>query len=141
MSDSSDSTVLLAVCGAHLEGLPLNYQLTERGAQFVRGDTTAPKYRFFALAGGPPFRPGLIRVNAGESGGASIAVELWAMPVGRLGDFVAAIPQPLGIGKVELANGDWVCSFICEGYAARESGAEEITHLGSWHAYLAAKNA
>jgi len=126
--------IAVAVCGAHLEGLPLNPQLTSRGATLIRRTRTAPRYRFYALPGGPPLRPGLIRV--GESG-ASIDVEVWSVPAEHFGSFVAGIPAPLGIGKVELEDGERVCGFICEGHAA--AGAEDITSLGGWRAYLNSK--
>jgi allophanate hydrolase len=85
----------------------------------------------FALPGGPPHRPGLVRV---PRGGAAIDIEIWALPTETLGSFVASIPSPLGIGKVELQNGDEVSGFICEGYAA--SGAADITEFGGWRAYV-----
>jgi len=122
----------LAVCGAHMTGLPLNVQLLERGAYLLQKTTTAPAYRFFALPGGPPHRPGLIRV---ASGGAQIDVEVWAVPAEHLGSFVAGIPAPLGIGKLELADGSRVPGFICEGLAA--DGATDITHFGGWRQFLA----
>ena len=122
----------VAVCGAHLSGLPLNHQLTERGGRLVAATRTAPRYRLYALPGGPPFRPGLIR--QGE-GGASIEVEVWELPARHFGSFVAGIPAPLGIGTVELADGSLEKGFICEGYAVE--GAHDITDLGGWRAYLA----
>ncbi len=122
----------LAVCGAHMTGLPLNIQLLERGAYLLRRTTTAPAYRFYALSGGPPYRPGLIRVG---SGGAAIEVEVWAVPAEHLGSFVAGIPAPLGIGKLELADGSRVPGFICEGYGVE--GATDITHFGGWRPFLA----
>jgi allophanate hydrolase len=122
----------VAVCGAHLSGLPLNHQLTERGGRLVAATRTAPRYRLYALPGGPPFRPGLIR--QGE-GGASIEVEVWELPARHFGSFVAGIPAPLGIGTVELADGSLEKGFICEGYAVE--GARDITDLGGWRAYLA----
>ncbi len=124
-------TIDVAVCGAHLEDLPLNWQLTERGAFLVERTQTAPRYRMYALSGGPPFRPGLIR---DEERGAAIAVEVWRVPAHVFGSFVADIPAPLGIGKVELADGRWSNSFICE--ACGIDGAVEITALGGWRAYL-----
>ncbi|TNC79635.1 MAG: allophanate hydrolase [Oleiphilus sp.] len=120
------------VCGAHLDGLPLNWQLRERGAKLKRTTRTAPCYRMYALAGGPPFRPGLV---LDETQGAAIDVEIWSMPAGQFGSFVAGIPAPLGIGKVRVEDGSQVCGFICEPYGL--DGAEEITHLGGWRAYLA----
>jgi allophanate hydrolase len=121
----------LAVCGAHMQGLPLNRELRGRGAYFLERTRTAPKYRLFALPGGPPQRPGLVRV---PDDGASIEIEIWAVPVEQLGAFVAGIPAPLGIGKLEVENGARVSGFICEGYAV--TGAADITRFGGWRAYL-----
>jgi allophanate hydrolase len=122
----------MAVCGAHMEGLPLNRQLRERGGYLLARTRTAPRYRFIALPGGPPLRPGLIRIAAG---GDAIDVEVWAIPIEQVGSFVAGIPAPLGIGKLELADGSEVPGFICEGHA--EAGSTDITSFGGWRAYLA----
>ena len=122
----------LAVCGAHLAGLALNHQLTERGASLVAVTRTAPRYRLYALAGGPPARPGLVR---DESAGATVEVELWRMPLAAFGGFMAGIPAPLGIGSLELADGRWVKGFICEPYAL--GTAMDVTRYGGWRAYLA----
>ena len=92
--------------------------------------TTASCYRLYALAGGPPYRPGLVRDNEG----AAIEVEVWAMPVAWVGDFLALIPAPLGLGKLELSDGSWVTGFICE--PAGISDAEDITHHRGWRYYL-----
>ncbi|GAB1264404.1 allophanate hydrolase [Aurantivibrio infirmus] len=126
------ASIPVVVCGAHLEGLPLNWQLKERGATFIESTTTYPAYRFYALAGGPPFRPGLIR---DEQSGAAIDVEVWSVPREEFGSFVAEIPQPLGIGKVQLADGRWESGFICEPCGLE--GAKEITELKSWKHYIA----
>lgn len=122
----------VVVCGAHMQGLALNGQLTERGGQLVARTRTAPCYRFYALAGGPPRRPGLVRSGAG---GASVAVEVWRLPEAAFGGFVAGIPAPLGIGKVELEDGRLVPGFLCEGHAVAD--AEDITALGDWRKFLA----
>lgn len=126
-----DETVL-ALVGAHMGGLPLNGQITERGGRFLEAASTAPDYRLSLLPGGPPARPGLLRVT---EGGASIALELWAMPTARVGDFLALIPSPLGLGTVRLADGRAVTGFLAE--AAGVVGAEDITALGGWRGYLA----
>ena len=126
-----DGQVRVAVVGAHLSGLPLNHQLTDRSACLVSTTQTAPTYRFYALADGK--RPGLIQV---EAGGASIACEVWEMPASQFGSFVAGIPAPLGIGKLELADGSVVNGFICEGIGV--GGARDITEYGGWRAWLAA---
>ena len=124
--------ISVAVCGAHMSGLPLNYQLTERRARRVRATRTAPEYRFYALPGGPPERPGLVRVG---NGGAAIDVEVWSMPADRFGSFVAGIPAPLGIGRVLLEDGSEVPGFLCESIGV--SGATDITDLASWRRFLA----
>jgi len=135
VSRPSPGSVRLAVVGAHLRGMPLNHQLTSRGAAFVEATSTAPHYRLFALAGSRPPKPGLLRLAAGESGGAAIAVELWDIPAGHFGSFVAEIPPPLGIGTLELEDGRLVKGFLCE--PASLAGAEDITSFGAWRAYLA----
>jgi allophanate hydrolase len=122
----------LAVVGAHLQGLPLNGQLLERGALLQEATTTAARYRLYALPGTTPRKPGLQRV---ASGGAAIAVELWAMPQRHLGSFLALIPPPLGLGSLELADGRQVHGFLCEAHALE--GAADISHHGGWRAYLA----
>jgi allophanate hydrolase len=126
-----DTHVQVAVCGAHMTGLPLNHQLTERRGRLLARTRTAPCYRLYALPGGPPQRPGLVRATRG----APIEVEVWELPVEQFGSFVAAIPAPLGIGKLELEDGSWVCGFQCEEYATHS--AKDITELGGWRAYLA----
>jgi allophanate hydrolase len=120
----------VAVCGAHLSGLPLNHQLTDRGAYLLEKTHTSEKYQLYALPGGPPYRPGLVRNESGSA----IEIEIWAMPLDQFGSFVAGIPAPLGIGTLETASGEWVQGFVCESYAIAE--AAEITDLGGWKAYL-----
>jgi allophanate hydrolase len=126
-------TVQVAVVGAHLTGMPLNGQLTERGARLLRRDETAPDYRLFALPGTTPPKPGLLRVAPGK--GAPIALEIWDMPLEQYGSFVALVPAPLGIGTLRLADGAGVQGFVCEQLATE--GAQDITHHGGWRAYIA----
>jgi allophanate hydrolase len=128
---NNTKTIDVLVCGAHLEGLPLNWQLTERRAVLKESTFTAPVYRMYALAGGPPFRPGLV---LDKELGAKIEVEIWSVPAEEFGSFVNGIPAPLGIGKVQLVDGRSVSGFICEPYGLE--GAKEITQLGGWRAYL-----
>lgn len=122
----------IVVCGAHMRDLPLNSQLTERGGVFRAAVKTADCYRLYALAGGPPFRPGLVRVN---EDGASIAAEIWALPAERWGDFIALIPSPLAIGSVLLDDGSSVKGFTCEAFAT--ASATDITALGGWRDFVA----
>lgn len=124
----------LVVMGAHMSGLPLNTQLTVRRGRFLEATQTAPAYRFYALAGGPPARPGLLRVT---QGGVAIAVELWALPRTEVGGFLAEIPAPLGLGTLELADGRTSKGFLVE--ASGTEGATDISHHGGWRAYLASR--
>jgi allophanate hydrolase len=133
-------TLRLAVAGAHLRDMPLNHELTSRGAAFVEATWTAASYRLFALSdpqtNNHPPKPGLLRLAAGEPGGASIGVELWDLPFGNFGSFMAGIAPPLGIGTLELRDGRFVQGFICE--SAGLADALDITSFGSWRAYVAA---
>ena len=124
----------LVVVGAHLSGLPLNHQLTDLGATLLRAARTAPDYRLYALPGTSPAKPGLLR-DPGFAG-PGLAVEVWGLPPAAFGRFAAAIPAPLGIGKIALEDGSAVSGFLCEAHAIE--GSEEITAFGGWRAYLAA---
>jgi allophanate hydrolase len=124
-------TVPVAVVGAHLSGMPLNAQLTERGARLLEATQTCANYRLYALPGTTPPKPGLKRV---VDGGCAIAVEVWDMPVQHLGSFLALIPAPLGLGKLELADGRQVTGFICEGHALGQ--ALDVSDFGGWRAYV-----
>jgi allophanate hydrolase len=124
--------VKVAVVGAHLSGMPLHWQLEQRGARLVASSQTAPVYRFYALAASKPPKPALIHVG---EGGASIVVEVYEMGEAEFGSFVALVPPPLAIGTVELADGTSVRGFVAEPRAM--NGATDITHFGSWRAYIA----
>lgn len=135
MTSSADGGAALVdvfVVGAHLEGQPLCWQLTDRGAELVSAARTAERYRLVALTTDPP-KPGLVRVVAD---GASIVGERWRLPVAGFGAFVAAVPSPLCIGKVLLDDGELVAGFLCEVWATE--GATDITGSGGWRAHLAA---
>ena len=127
----------LAVIGAHLSGLALNRELTGLGARFLRAAETQADYRLYALPGGPPRRPGLLRVAAGTGG--RIAAEVWALSPSAFGRFVAAIPAPLGIGTLRLADGTAPKGFLVE--AEGIGGDSDITGYGGWRGYLAAQDA
>lgn len=123
----------LAVVGAHLSGMPLNHELTSRNARFLRACDTKPDYQLHALAGGPPARPGLMRVAEGT--GSRIAVEVWAVPAECLGDFLAGVPAPLGIGTTRLSDGTSPKGFIVE--AEGLIGAKDVSAFGGWRNYIA----
>jgi allophanate hydrolase len=127
----SSQRVQVAVVGAHLSSMPLNHQLTERGARLVRRARTSQAYRLFLLHGQRPQKPGLVRV---KTGGVSIEIELWELPISELGSFVCEIPPPLGMGTIELADGSWEKGFICEPCALDQ--ARDISEFGGFIAYM-----
>ncbi len=128
---ATETEMAIAVVGAHMSGLPLNHELTDRQARFLEATTTAPDYRLFALAGGPPVRPGLVR---DLTAGSAIKVEVWAMPKTEVGHFMDRIPMPLSIGTIRLADGREVKGFLAENAAL--DGSDEVTSYGGWRAYL-----
>lgn len=127
---ASPDHVRVAVVGAHLTGMPLNFQLTTRNAVRVEQTRTANDYKLYALANTQPPKPGLVKAE----GGSSIIVELWDIPLARFGEFVAEIPAPLGIGTLQLADGRSVKGFICEPWAI--ATATEVTSFGGWRSYI-----
>ncbi len=127
-------TVKLAVVGAHLKDMPLHWQLTSREAKFLGATHTAPTYRLYAMADSVPPKPALVH----STQGAAIAVEVYELGVAEFGSFTVEVPAPLAIGTVTLADGTSVKGFVAEPRAL--IGAEDITHLGGWRAYIAQKN-
>ncbi|MGC4033848.1 MAG: hypothetical protein QM754_19370 [Tepidisphaeraceae bacterium] len=123
----------IAVVGAHLTGLPLNSQLTERGGRLVRETRTLPHYRLYALPNTTPPKPGLKRV--GETLPAGIVVEIWELEPAAFADFVSIVPPPMCIGSLQLEGGEWVKGFLAEPIAFE--GATDITSFGGWRAYVA----
>ena len=128
--------VAIAVVGAHLSGMPLNGELRQRNARFLETTRTAPNYRLFALPNCAPPKPGLLGVAPGT--GAAIEVEIWALGYEAFGRFVAEVPPPLAIGTVTLADGRQVKGFLVEAQAT--VGAEDISKLGGWRAFVASKS-
>jgi allophanate hydrolase len=128
---ATEDRICIAVVGAHMSGLPLNGQLVELGGRLESTGRTAPVYRFYALPGGPPRRPGMVRV---DQGGGAIELEVWSLPAAEVGRFLRSIPAPLGLGTVTLADGSGVTGFLCEAHAVRD--AHDITELKSWRTYL-----
>ncbi|MGD0890810.1 MAG: allophanate hydrolase [Terracidiphilus sp.] len=124
--------ILMAVVGAHLNGQPLNWQMTQRKARLVRTTRTHGDYRLYAVPNTTPPKPGLVYEPG--FGGPGIEVEVWAMPEDTVGSFLNAIPPPLALGTLRLEDGSTVKGFLCE--PAGIVGAQEITHLGGWRKYV-----
>ncbi|QRG06166.1 allophanate hydrolase [Xanthobacter dioxanivorans] len=120
----------ICVFGAHLSGMALNGDLKAMGGRFIRAAATAPVYRMKLLPGGTP-RPGVVRV---QENGAALEGEIWSLPFDGVGQLMATIPAPLGLGQVELADGTRVTGFLAE--AAGVDGSEDITAHGGFRAYV-----
>ena len=126
--------IAIAVVGAHLSGMALNGELKALSARLLEEAVTAPDYKLYALDTTPP-KPGMLRVEQGT--GAPVKLELWALSAAAFGKFVAAIPPPLSIGTVRLADGREVKGFIVE--PAAVNGARDISSFGGWRAFMAEK--
>ena len=129
-AQADENSLRLCVVGAHMRGLPLNSQLTALGGHFVREAATAPFYRMFLLDWLDPVRPGMVR----DPDGASLAIEVWDLPMDRFGEFFTQVAPPLSFGTVELADGSRTAGFLCEGYAVQD--APEISAFGGWRGYI-----
>ena len=136
LSASHDGELAIAVVGAHMSGMTLNGELHALNGRLVEAAVTAPDYKLYALPTTPP-KPGMLRVEPGQ--GFSIALEIWSLPPAAFGKFVAAIPPPLSIGTIRLADGRSVKGFIVE--AAGVEGARDISSFRGWRAYMAEKAA
>lgn len=128
MPENLPDSLLLAVVGAHLSGMPLNRQLTDLGAVLAEETTTAAAYRLYDLGTAPP-KPGLIR----DPGGTAIVVEVWRLGLEEFARFVDGLASPMAIGHLELADGRWVNGFVVEPYAV--ASAIDITSYGGWRPY------
>jgi allophanate hydrolase len=122
----------IAVVGAHMSGMTLNGELRALGGRLIETAVTAADYRLYALPTTPP-KPGMLRVEAGK--GSAIELEVWALSASAFGQFVAAIPPPLSIGTIRLADGRNVKGFLVE--AAGLDGARDISRFGGWRSYMA----
>ena len=126
-----ENEILVGVCGAHMEGLPLNWQLTDLDAKLVQKTRTKKGYRLFVLENKDPIRPGMIYDSSSDT---QIELEVWSMPVENFGKFMKQIASPLGIGTVYLEDGSGVYGFLCEADFVKD--AKEISDLKSWRNFI-----
>jgi allophanate hydrolase len=128
----SGDEIAIAVVGAHLSGMVLNGELKALGGRLLEATSTAPDYKLYALDSAPP-KPGMLRVEAGT--GSSVELEIWALSAAAFGKFVAAIPPPLSIGTIRLADGRGIKGFLVEPTAI--NGARDISAFRGWRAFMA----
>jgi AGZA family xanthine/uracil permease-like MFS transporter len=120
---------LLYVNGTLMRGYGLHDNL--RGAEFLEEVSTAPTYRVHSIG---DVHPGMYKV---DSGGASIAGELYAVPTGVLLKVIEGEPPGLYRGPVELADGRVVPGILFDEQAAKKH--PDITKHGGWRGYLDSK--
>ena len=123
--------ILLAVNGTLMRGLELNPNMLAVGATFVREDKTSACYRLFSIG---DRHPAMLRIT-GE--GASVALEVWEVPAAGIAQILSNEPAGLCIGKVLLEDGSQVLGVLGEPFLCE--GQREITALGGWRAYMAAR--
>jgi allophanate hydrolase len=128
----ADSTELV-VFGAHLRGGPLVHQLTDLGARWAGELTTSAHYRMALLPSVPP-KPAITRLPDGA--GTALKAHRWLLSPAALGRFLAGLPAPMQLGKVEFDDGTWRTSFGCDGAAA--AAGTDISQYGGWAAAVAA---
>ena len=126
-----EKEILIAVCGAHMKDLPLNYQLIDLKAKFIKKTQTKKGYRLFVLEYKDPIRPGMVYDSSSNT---QISVEVWSMPIENFGKFMKQIQSPLTIGTVFLEDGNCVYGFLCENDYIK--GVKEISKLKSWREFL-----
>lgn len=126
----------IAVVGAHLSGMALNGELKALNGRLIEATRTAPDYKLYALKTTPP-KPGMLRIEAGK--GAAIELEIWSLSSSAFGKFVNAIPAPMAIGTIRLADGRSVKGFLVEPEVLGE--AQDITSYGGWRKFMAEKAA
>ena len=122
----------LFVNGTLMRGEELHRNL-ER-ARFVREARTAPRYRLYSIG---DVHPGMLPADAD---GVSLAGELYRLDLEHLEQLVAGEPPGLGVGVVELDDGERTLGIF---WAALElpDTAADISEFGGWRAYRASPNA
>ena len=131
---SATSEIALAVVGAHLSGMPLNGELAAIGARLPR-ERPQPRRTIGSTRWPAPRRPSPACCASAAGSGAPIEVEVWALPAEPFGRFVAAVPPPLSIGSLRLADGRAVKGFLVEAEAV--DGARDISSFGGWREFVA----
>ncbi|MBG6182421.1 allophanate hydrolase [Arthrobacter sp. CAN_A214] len=122
--------VPLVVVGAHRRGQVLARELEELGGFWDGPVRTAARYRMVALDTQPP-KPGVYRSDEGTE----LVAERWILSEAPLGQFLAALPEPMLLGSVVLNDGTTAVGFACDAVAA--AAGKDITHYGDWLAATA----
>ena len=120
--------VELFVNGTLMRGLALNHNL--EGAEFLGAFRTAAVYRLYSIS---DVHPGMFEV---ESGGVSVAGEIYRMSDGVWQRVEAGEPPHLYRGPVRLLDGRIVDGILFP-RALAEGRHKDISEFGDWRAYVA----
>ena len=124
--------VKFAVNGTLMRGLPLEKNLLDAGAFFLREAASAPCYRLWSINDNIP---AMLRVDPADPQAVSVAVEVWQVPAAGLASVLMKEPEGLSVGKVTLSDGEVVLGVIGEPELVR--GQEELSSYGGWRSYIA----
>lgn len=89
-------SVKLAVNGTLMRGLPLEKNLLDAGATFLREAATAPCYRLWSINDN---NPAMLRVDPADPQAVSVAVEVWQVPAAGLTSVLMKEPEGLSVGQ------------------------------------------
>ena len=123
----------LFVNGTLMRGLKLHPNMG--ASEFLGEFRTAPYYRVHSIN---DVHPGMYRLEEGESGGASIAGELYLVPEAVWQGIEAGEPPNLYRGLVELEDGRQVFGILYPRELA-EGKFPVITEFGGWREYWESK--
>lgn len=118
---------LLAVNGTLMRGFPLNQNLHEVKAKFIKESKTSKHYRLWSINDD---YPGMLR---DEESGDSITLEIWELSIEGLISVLMKEPPGLCIGRVEMENHELIFGVLAEPYITE--GRKEITNYGGWREY------
>jgi len=116
-------------------GLPQKIKVPTRGGD-VALTLTLPKCADAARATVPvvlTYTPYEVLYRGADPDGAGVELEIWELTTEAFGRLVAAVPAPLTIGTITLADGRAVKGFLCESSAVAD--ALDITSHGGWRTY------
>ncbi len=125
-------TLLFAVNGTLMQGLPLNKNLLAVKAEFIRETRTSVNYRLWSIHNQ---YPAMIRdLQSGQK----IGLEIWSLSPKALISILQNEPPGLCVGQVELENGEMVMGVLGENFIIQ--GQQEITKWGGWRAFIVFAN-
>lgn len=115
------------ICGSALRGQPDHQNLL--GATFAGPAATAPRYRLHSVGGK---HPGIYEV---ESGGISIAGELYEMTDEQHAHLLAGEPPNLYEAPIVLSDGSSVNAMVYPRALIEQLKWPDISHFGGWAAF------